>query len=298
MPQKSFAGPHTADKLDRLEAYLKAYLTVLMKQDWVHTIYFDAFAGTGTAPIAVSADPVLPIDDDATTFIVGSARRALELDLSFSEYVFVEKGRAKARELDRLRNAYPAKADRIKIENADANLALRNFCSTRNWKKCRAVVFLDPFGNQVEWKTVEAIAATEAIDLWYLFPAGLGVHRQIADNAQVDADKEASLTRLYGTEDWKSVLLSEEASPDLFGGVSRRPIKTSSPTLATEFMVKCMKSVFRGGVLDEWLVLGRKKHHSYSLIFAWANPSAGARKAGTIARAVMRSGEHGGAKRH
>jgi three-Cys-motif partner protein len=296
MPQRPFAGRHTADKLERLEAYLKAYLTVLKKQDWVHTIYFDAFAGTGKAPIAVRAEPTLPLDDDAAKFIVGSARRALGLDLGFSEYVFVEKGRAKTRELDRLKSAYPAKADRIKIEHADANSALMNFCATRDWKKCRAVVFLDPFGNQVEWRTIEAIAATMGIDLWYLFPSGLGVHRQIGRNAQVDADKEKSLTSLYGTAEWKTALMSEEESPDLFGVGSRRSINTSSPTLATEFMIKRMKSVFKGGVLDEWLVLGRKKHHSYSLIFAWANPSAGARKAGTIARAVIRSGEHGRTK--
>jgi three-Cys-motif partner protein len=298
MPQRPFAGPHTANKLDKLEAYLRAYLTVLKKQAWVHTIYFDAFAGTGTAPIAVNAEPVLPLDDDATEFIVGSARRALDLDLSFSEYVFVEKGRAKARELDRLKSAYPAKADRIKVENTDANSALRNFCATRNWKKCRAVVFLDPFGNQVEWSTIEAIAGTTAIDLWYLFPAGLGVHRQIGRDARVDADKEASLTRLYGTPEWRTVLISEEESPDLFGDENKRSIKTSSPALATEFMIQRMKSVFKGGVLDEWLVLGRRRHHSYSLIFAWANPSVGARKAGTIARAVIRSGEHGRTKRH
>ena len=210
----------------------------------------------------------------------------------------MEKGRAKAQELERLRRAYPAKADRIKIENGDANSALRTFCAKRNWRKCRAVVFLDPFGNQVEWGTIEAIAATMAIDLWYLFPAGLGVHRQIGRNARVDADKEASLTRLYGTAEWKTVLISEEQSPDLFGSENRHSVKTSSPALATEFMIKRMKSVFRGGVLDEWLVLGRKRHHSYSLIFAWANPSDGARKAGAIARAVIRSGEHGRAKRH
>lgn len=298
MPQKPFAGAHTASKLDKLEAYLKAYLTVLKKQDWVHTIYFDAFAGTGTAPIAAKSEPTLPLDDDAATFIVGSVRRALELDLSFSEYVFVEKGRAKARELDQLKTAYPAKADRIKIENTDANSALRTFCATRNWKKSRAVVFLDPFGNQVEWKTIEAIGATMAIDLWYLFPAGLGVHRQIGDNARMDADKEASLTRLYGTSEWKTVLISEEEDIDLFGQGNRRAVKTSSPGLATEFMIKRMRSAFKGGVLDEWLVLGRKRHHSYSLIFAWANPSTGAKKAGTIARAVIRSGEHGRAKRN
>ena len=298
MPQKPFAGSHTAKKLDKLEAYLRAYLTVLKKQDWVHTIYFDAFAGTGTAPIAASAEPALPLDDDATNFIVGSAKRALDLDSAFSEYIFVEKGRTKARELERLKSLYPAKADRIKVENADANSALRQFCATRDWRKCRAVVFLDPFGNQVEWSTIEAIAATMAIDLWYLFPAGLGVHRQIGHDAQVDAEKEASLTRLYGTSEWKTVLISEEQSPDLFGDGNKRSVKVSTPALATEFMLRCMRPIFKGGVLDEWLVLGRRTHHSYSLVFAWANPSPGARKAGNIARAVIRSGDHGRAKRH
>jgi hypothetical protein len=56
MPRIPFAGAHSAGKLDGLAAYLKAYLTVLKKQDWVHTIYFDAFAGTGTAAIAPSAE--------------------------------------------------------------------------------------------------------------------------------------------------------------------------------------------------------------------------------------------------
>jgi three-Cys-motif partner protein len=297
MPQKPFAGPHTANKLDKLEAYLKAYLTVLKKQDF-HTIYFDAFAGTGKAPIALRSGPVLPLDDDAATFIIGSARRALNLDLSFSEYIFVEKGREKAQELEALKDAYPAKADSITVENTDANSALRRFCATRNWKKCRAAVFLDPFGNQVEWSTIEAIAATMAIDLWYLFPAGLGVHRQIGRDARVDADKAASLSRLYGTDEWKTVLISEEETPDLFGDGTKRSVKTSSPSLATEFMITRMRSVFKGGVLNEWLMLGRRNHHSYSLIFAWANPSDRARKAGTIARAVIRSGDHGRAKRH
>ncbi len=41
-------------------------------------------------------------------------------------------------------------------------MALQAFCAKRNWKKCRAVVFLDPFGNQVEWKTIEAIARTKS----------------------------------------------------------------------------------------------------------------------------------------
>jgi three-Cys-motif partner protein len=295
MPQRPFAGPHTADKLDRLAAYLKAYLTVLKKQDWVHTIYFDAFAGTGTAPMALNAEPALPLDDDATTFIVGSARRALELDLSFSEYVFVEKGRAKAKKLDDLKSAYPAKADKVKIENADANSALRSFCATRNWKDCRAVVFLDPFGNQVEWKTIEAIAATEAIDLWYLFPAGLGVNRQIGKDGVVHYTHAPSLDRMFGTTKWQEAFIgSEQRPPDLFGDRDPRRTKTAMPESITRFMIEQMESIFQGGVLDEWLPLGSRGVHMFSLIFACANPRRQANSlALRLARAVMRSGKRG-----
>jgi three-Cys-motif partner protein len=294
MAQKPFAGAHTAKKLKKLEEYLKAYLTVLKRQEWVHTIYFDAFAGTGNAPIAVKSAPTLPLDSDGADFIVGSARRALELQASFSEYVFVEKGRGKARELDRLKEAYPAKAQRIRIEHNDANTALMSFCSTRDWKKCRAVVFLDPFGNQVEWRTIEAIAGTKAIDLWYLFPAGLGVHRQIGRDGGVHSTHEASLDRIFGTPDWRQAFIGEEQTePDLFGYQTNRKVKAATPESITQFMIYRMKSTFQGGVLDSWMQLGSRNHHSYSLLFAWANPSPGAKKAGEIARAVMRSENRG-----
>ena len=179
MAQDAFAGPHTAEKLDALEKYLSAYSNVFKNQS-LKTIFFDAFAGTGEIPSSRS-EPTLLLDADDQGFVVGSALRALGPRTSFGNYIFVEKRRNKARELEKLRTRFPNK--RITIVNEDANTALRKFCATTNWRECRAVVFLDPFGNQVEWTTIEALAATKAIDLWYLFPAGLGVHRQIGKSA-------------------------------------------------------------------------------------------------------------------
>jgi three-Cys-motif partner protein len=153
MAQRAFGGAHSREKLDKLEAYLKAYLDVFKNQSWFHTIYFDAFAGTGEIPTATTG-PLLPLDDGGKAFIVGSARRALRLKTSFNEYIFVEKRRGNAKGLERLKAEYPDKADRIKILKEDANSALQSFCALRDSTKCRAVVFLDPFGNQVNWATV------------------------------------------------------------------------------------------------------------------------------------------------
>ncbi|GAI54351.1 unnamed protein product, partial [marine sediment metagenome] len=56
-------------------------------------------------------------------------------------------------------------------------------CNNYKWQNNRAVLFLDPYGMQVNWETIKAIANTEAIDLWYLFPFGIGVNRLLQKDA-------------------------------------------------------------------------------------------------------------------
>lgn len=137
------------------------------------------------------------------------------------------------------------------------------------------MVFLDPFGNNVAWATLRRIAETEAIDLWYLFPAGLGVHRQIGKDGSVHFTHYASLDRILGTPEWRDAFIDRRDEQDLFGAVEERTTKVADPSSITEFMIKRMRTIFKGGVLDEWLPLGARNIHMYSLIFAWANPREG-----------------------
>lgn len=285
-----FGGSHTGAKLDSLEKYLGAYSTALKNQGF-RLIFFDAFAGTGDVQVGKDS-ALLEGVDDYSPFIQGSTQRALQLGTAFDEYIFVEQKRGKVKELEALKAAHLGIADRISVLHADANAALLEFCAKTDWKKCRAVVFLDPYGNQVKWKTIEAIAKTEGIDLWYLFPAGLGVHRQIGRDAKVHASHKASLDELLGTKDWRNTFIEEQEAPDLFGSRTERS-KVATPQSITRFMIQRMRTVFRGGVLDEWLPLGSQSIHMYSLVFAWANPSEKARLAGKLAAAVLRSKRRG-----
>jgi hypothetical protein len=41
------------------------------------------------------------------------------------------------------------------------------------------------YGMQVDWTTVEAIARTKAIDLWVLFPLGIGVNRLLTKSGDI-----------------------------------------------------------------------------------------------------------------
>jgi three-Cys-motif partner protein len=212
-----------------------------------------------------------------------SRRRA-----TFRPYVFVEKSRRKAAQLERLKADFPQLSDRIKIERADANSAIQAFCKTTDWRRTRAVLFLDPFGNQVGWSTLEVIARTRAIDVWYLFPAHLGINRQISSTAEFDAAKAASLDWVFGTDEWRAEFLTTTKASDLWGDEQERLIKQATVDSITRYMIKRMKQVFKGVVLDEWLPLGRGGSHWYSLLFACSNPSAPAtRIAERVARAVM-----------
>jgi three-Cys-motif partner protein len=283
--QAQFGGSHTEKKLETVTRYLQAYQTVMKKQR-LSTVFFDAFAGTGDLPFQTVAPGLFGGEIDGDAFIEGSARRALRIDPPFDHYVFVEKMKGKATELLQLRTEFGALASRIKIINGDANDALIKFCKETRWRKTRAVVFLDPFGNQVPFATIEAVARCN-IDLWYLFPAGLGVNRQIGNYGGVVDSAEQSLDNLYGTRDWRDALVRHETVRDLFGE-SEISVKQAGADNATRYMIQRMATIFDARVLDSWLPLGRHGSHWYSLLFACGNPNPRAWEIGSrIARAVM-----------
>ena len=61
------------------------------------------------------------------------------------------------------------------------------------------MLFLDPYGMQVEWRTIEAIAKTEAIDLWLLFPLAIGVNRLLTKSGEIPESWRRRLNLLLGT---------------------------------------------------------------------------------------------------
>ena len=101
------------------------------------------------------------------------------------------------------------------------------------------------------------------------------MHRQISSDGAIVASSEQSLDRLYGTAEWRTVLIGQKTVPTLFGDVDLTE-KQSSADEATRFMIERMKTIFDGRVLDSWLPLGRSGAHWYSLIFACGNTLVGA----------------------
>jgi hypothetical protein len=132
------------------------------------------------------------------------------------------------------------------------------------------------------------LAGTKAVDLWYLFPSGLGVLRQISREGRVRPEHRPSLDKLFGPNPWENALIKRAETRDLFGNIDDQLVHRASANEITDFMIGCMSGIFSGGVSPAWLALGSRNTHMYSLLFACSNPSEKASKlAHKLAGAVL-----------
>ena len=149
------------------------------------------------------------------------------------------------------------------------------------------MLFLDPYGMEVEWSTMEAIAGTQAIDVWILFPAGIGVNRQLPADGNVPAWARAAFDRLFGTPEWYDRFYAKHTTGDMFGGPIRMQKVGSSDEIVAYYRER-LESIFPH-VAPSPLVLCNSNHAPmFALFFAAAHPKYGA-TAVKIAQGVLKA---------
>jgi three-Cys-motif partner protein len=288
-----FGGSWTEEKLDRVRQYLTAYTTIFTKNPraaTLRTIYVDAFAGTGyrTSSSARGSSPSLPLfeDDDAVSFQKGSAHIALETEPPFDPYLFIEQVAERIEELQSLRQQFPHRAQQITILHENANSFLRQWCRDTDWHIHRAVVFLDPYGMEVSWSTIDAIAQTHAIDLWLLFPLGQAVNRLLTRHHPPIAVWAQRLTQMFGTEGWKDAFYRAPMQGTLFGAETALEKDADFDAIGA-FFVQRLETVFAQVVKKPLPLRNTKNVPIYLLCFAAGNPT-GAPTAVRIASHILR----------
>lgn len=284
-----FGGTWTERKLRALGEYLRAYNKALKNQPF-HRIYIDAFAGTGYRTSRAERLELLDVPA-VDELAAGSARVALEVDPPFHEYVFIENDPLRFGELrDGLTNGFRAKRSVMKFLQEDANLAIQQLCRGTDWRNTRAVAFLDPYGMQVDWATVEAIARTQAIDLWYLFPAGMAIHRSTPRDGKFPAGWRATLDRCLG-QGWREAFYSQSVNKDLFGERTVTEKTVAIPEIETFFLDR-LRTIFAGVAPNGLHLENSQGYPMYLLCFACGNPSPGATDlALRLAKAVLEKEE-------
>ncbi|HEX7124782.1 MAG TPA: three-Cys-motif partner protein TcmP [Thermodesulfobacteriota bacterium] len=227
---ESVVGPWAREKLEHLRKYLDAYTKIMRKKTWCKGfVYVDAFAGPGRHKLRLpprgEAEQRELIDLDASgeddagerAFIAGSPKVALESAYPFSWYVFLEKDPDRVAALRSLAREY-GETRNVAIRQVDCGTYLRTRLVDNpkiNWREWRAVVFLDPFGMQVTWDTMTALAKTRAIEVFVNFPVGMAIQRLLLRSGQFDSGRRARLDSYFGSPEWFDLLYTREKT--LFG---------------------------------------------------------------------------------
>lgn len=271
---QKFGGPWTQEKLAILDEYLNAYMTALKKQPF-QKVYIDAFAGTGyiESRAGENRDELLLFPEmaekEVQDFRDGSARIALGVEPRFDAYAFVETSQRKAAELELLREQHVEFRDRISINRDDCNRYLQEKCSEVDWKHWRGVLFLDPYGMAVEWTTMEAVAKTQALDTWILFPVS-AANRLMRRDAKVPDSWRARLDAVFGSPDWEKRFYTR--TPDLFDPGNSVLKKQATLASIGRYYLERLQDVF-AGVADKPRILRNSRGTPlYMLFFAAGNP--------------------------
>jgi three-Cys-motif partner protein len=272
-----FGGDWTDQKLTVLGQYLRFFTTALRRQGF-ELMYIDGFAGSGGRTVERIISRTSPlfgtIESSEKIEAPGSARIALETDPPFHRMVLIERHGRRFSALKELCAQYPHV--RVEALKEEANEALAELCRSTQWRGprapgrgVRAVLFLDPYGMNVEFETLKKIAATEAIDVWYLFPLS-GVYRQATkEGRKLTWDKREAITRILGTGDWEREFYKAPYGSDLFGGATD-PLRIAD-VAAIEMYVKLRLSDAFPKVFGPMRLSMKSGAPLFSLFFAVSN---------------------------
>lgn len=277
-----FGGDWTQTKLDVLKDYLAAYTKALKDKPTAaqpfRKAYIDAFAGTGSRAArergtSSSRGSLLfpDLNEPAPQKLLdGSAKLALQVEPRFDKYIFIERSPERCQQLETLKQEFPALADDIDVRQGEANEVIQQLCAPLDaWKSRRAVLFLDPYGMQVEWKTIEAVATTKAIDLWLLVPLGMGMNRLAPKSGKLPDSWRQRMDSFLGTGDWYDEFYKVETKPTLFGD-ARVQVKASMDVMARYFNNR-LKQVFAGVAEEPGVLWNSANNPLYLLCFAIGN---------------------------
>ena len=261
-----WGGRWTEEKLDAFEKYVNAYLTIMNsyreKNKW-KLIYFDGFAGSGSRNEATKeADSELLqelfkdycIDKEELETYKGAAERVLSISQrGFDYYYFVDKDKESSLKLHELLAPFENEKTLV-YRNSDANKQIEMLAQAmQNDKSFAALVLLDPFGMQVDWKSIELLKGTRT-DLWILIPTGVIVNRLLDRKCELSHIEK--LTSFFGKDEdfLKDYFYTKKKVDTLFGETEiiekvKKPIEKIA-----ELYIEQLKTIFEH-VTEKPLVL-------------------------------------------
>ena len=263
-----FGSPDTAKKQGVVVDYLSAYLKVMSRHNF-HLSYVDAFAGCGARidTGVETAQPSLILDAAQAQPKASTALDALRLRPAFHRYVFgdlSEKHLAAFGERVAEARASGEDIPEPELVAGDANVLVRRECAWLGGHRSRrAVMFLDPYGMQVEWSTLQAVASCSKIDLWLLLPTGIAVNRLLPWRRDQHPRWAERLDAFYGCSDWRPAFMTVDR--DMLG--AERHARSLDLNGVVRFTLDRLGALFGGGLYPHALPLRAGRHQAEHLVF-------------------------------
>ena len=187
------------------------------------------------------------------------------------------------KQLEQLAQEAGEKGLDVRVRQRDCNEYLTELLhkGQGRWNNWRGVIFLDPFGMQVPWNTVEEIGKTKAIEVFINFPVGMAIQRLLKRNGQFPPAERDKLDNYFGTDEWFNLLYREKK--DFFGDGGFDKLQDASDRLVKWYRRR-LKDAF-GYVTSAREVQSTTGRALYYLIFAGPN-----QKGAKIANHVLQRG--------
>lgn len=214
-----WGGPWTEKKLKAFSKYVKSYLTIMKRYPQWKTIYFDGFAGSGTKEIKTELYKQLRITEEEERVYKGAAERVLTLEnnLTFDYYYFIDKKESSLEKLKtKLNNKFDLTDRKIQYKSGDANQWIHELAKALNTNNYAALVFLDPFGMQIDWRSIEELKGTRS-DVWILVPTGVIVNRLLDKAGELKFSNKLQSFFGMNEEEIKNLFYKQEIKQTLFG---------------------------------------------------------------------------------
>lgn len=203
------AKPWTAVKLDYLARYLAMFTTAMRERPWRALNYIDLFAGSGKC------------QGENNDISLGSPLLALATPKPFDHYFFVDLDSSNIQALQQRCQSSPY-ADRVQYFTEDCNAAVHQIAEEiqcldshylpGRWS-CLNLVFLDPYGLEVQWETVKTLAQLRT-DL-IIHYSQMGIQRNMPKD--IDNPTETVIDRFFGTRAWREIYRQEYNKSGLYG---------------------------------------------------------------------------------
>lgn len=228
MPFDRTWGWWTRAKLQILEDYLAAFLAASGGKS-KEAVYIDAFAGAG-----LGKDRLTDEEFDGSARIGSAATATGSSGFQFTRLRFFELNERRAHEIQaEFRSEFPNRD--IAVIAGDCNSELPRFLREMPAELTYAptFAFLDPFGIELKWATIQALADHKRnrkfkVELWMLFSSPAMMRLAGGGPERAAQGFETQLSDLFGNRDWEPIVKARRA-----GDISAR--------LAREAFVNLMR---------------------------------------------------------